>query len=160
MEIALPLAEPLPNASEPHPIAVLHDAPVMPLDAPQPAKPFRIADYAVKFTPERARECAKKRWDDKKAAQTAIEEQNPTNAIQDASKAYLTEQRDILRARIKRLSDLMDTETDPSKLDRLASAWAKLSDQERITDGRPLPGSRKPANEPSTKRKPFNMQVD
>lgn len=38
-------------------------------------------------------------------------------------------------------------ETDPQKLDRIASAQAKLAEQERILDGRPLPGSRRPGSE-------------
>jgi hypothetical protein len=45
-----------------------------------------------------------------------------------------------------RLDGLMSTATDPRDLDRLAAAWSKLAEQERILDGRPLPGSRRPTD--------------
>jgi len=54
------------------------------------------------------------------------------------------QQRDVIRARLDKISGLMETETDPRNLDRLAAAWSKLAEQERILDGRPLPGSRRP----------------
>lgn len=66
---------------------------------------------------------------------------------------FLSEQRDEMRARMKKLSALMNEEADPSKLDRLASAYAKLADSERILDGRPLPGSHRPASG-SARRQP------
>jgi hypothetical protein len=43
-----------------------------------------------------------------------------------------------------KLDKMIADEEDPQKLDRLASAQARLSEQERILDGRPLPGSRRP----------------
>jgi hypothetical protein len=49
-----------------------------------------------------------------------------------------------VRKHLDRLDELMMTETDPQKLDRLASAQARLAEQERILDGRPLPGSLRP----------------
>ncbi len=42
---------------------------------------------------------------------------------------------------------MMLKETDPQKLDRLASAQTRLAEQERIMSGRPLPGSRRPGKE-------------
>jgi hypothetical protein len=38
-------------------------------------------------------------------------------------------------------------ETDPASLDKLASASAKLSEQERLLADRPTPGSRRPPPE-------------
>src|ERR1700692_774653 len=64
---------------------------------------------------------------------------------------YLKDQRDAVRARMKRYETLMDAETDPSALDRLTSAWSRLAEQERILDGRPLPGSRRPTADRSVK---------
>jgi len=60
-------------------------------------------------------------------------------------------QRDEVRARMKRYEAMMDKETDASALDRLTSAWSRLAEQERILDGRPLPGSRRPAVEKPAK---------
>jgi hypothetical protein len=48
---------------------------------------------------------------------------------------------------LNRLDSMMAKEMDPQRLDRLASAQSKLSEQERILAGRPLPGSRKPLAE-------------
>lgn len=56
-----------------------------------------------------------------------------------------------VRKQLDRLDDMMFKEKDPQKLDRLASAQARLSEQERILDGRPLPGSRRPRPEKPTK---------
>jgi len=60
---------------------------------------------------------------------------------------WLERRRLRVRALIGRLDDMVGVETDAQKLDRLASAQAKLAEQERILDGRPLPGSRKPRPE-------------
>ena len=49
-----------------------------------------------------------------------------------------------VRKHLGRLNNLLDHETDPQKLDRLASATAKLCEVERILAGRPLPGSHRP----------------
>jgi len=49
-----------------------------------------------------------------------------------------------VREQLVKLDAMLAKETDPQKLDRLASAQARLSEQERILDGRPLPGSRRP----------------
>jgi hypothetical protein len=49
-----------------------------------------------------------------------------------------------VREQLNRLDSIMAKETDPQRLDRLASAQSKLSEQERILDGRPLPGQRRP----------------
>jgi hypothetical protein len=54
-----------------------------------------------------------------------------------------------VRKQLDRIDEMMANEDEPQALDRLASAYAKLSEQERILDGRPLPGSHRP-----TKPKP------
>jgi hypothetical protein len=61
-----------------------------------------------------------------------------------------------VRVQLDRLDEMMMKEKDPQRLDRIASAQAKLAEQERILDGRPLPGSRKPAaNKPDRQRPPM-----
>jgi hypothetical protein len=62
---------------------------------------------------------------------------------------YVGERLVRVRVQLDRLDKLMMTESDPQKLDRLASAQARLSEQERILDGRPLPGSRRPGKQKS-----------
>jgi hypothetical protein len=52
-----------------------------------------------------------------------------------------------VRDQLIKLDAMIMKETDPQKLDRLASAQARLSEQERIIAGRPLPGARRPAAE-------------
>jgi hypothetical protein len=50
-----------------------------------------------------------------------------------------------VRKQLDRLDNMIEAETDPAKLDRLASAQARLAEQERQLAGRPLPGSFRPA---------------
>jgi len=49
-----------------------------------------------------------------------------------------------VRAQLDKLDAWILSEKDPQKLDRLASAQAKLAEQERQLAGRPMPGSLKP----------------
>lgn len=52
-----------------------------------------------------------------------------------------------MREQLDRLDTMLLAEKDAQKLDRLASAQLRLSEQERILAGRPLPGSRRPGKE-------------
>lgn len=52
-----------------------------------------------------------------------------------------------VREQLAKVDRMILEETDPQRLDRLASAQLRLSEQERILDDRPLPGSRRPAQE-------------
>jgi hypothetical protein len=54
-----------------------------------------------------------------------------------------------VREQIDQLADMMKKEKDPARLDRLAAAFAKLSEVERQLAGRPLPGSLRPSGKPS-----------
>jgi hypothetical protein len=49
-----------------------------------------------------------------------------------------------VRAQLERLDQLLATEDNPQAIDRIASASARISEQERILSGRPLPGSQRP----------------
>jgi len=49
-----------------------------------------------------------------------------------------------VRSQLDKLDAWILSEKDPQKLDRLASAQAKLAEQERQLAGRPMPGSLKP----------------
>lgn len=57
-----------------------------------------------------------------------------------------------VRKQLDRLDRLMCEEADPQRLDRLASAQYRLSEQERILAGRPLPGSIRRKQEPEARR--------
>jgi hypothetical protein len=52
-----------------------------------------------------------------------------------------------VRAQLDRIDSMIQQEKDPQKLDRLAAASARLSDQEFALAGRPKPGNRKPGPE-------------
>ena len=65
---------------------------------------------------------------------------------------YQSKQLIRVREQIDMLSDKLTEamtadETDAGAIDRLANALNRLRDQERILDGRPLPGSKRPATE-------------
>lgn len=71
---------------------------------------------------------------------------------------YAKQRLACVRAQLKRVDEMMMTETDPSRIDRLASAQTRLSEQERILDGRPLPGSRKPAADKPARQRPAMVE--
>lgn len=48
------------------------------------------------------------------------------------------------RKQVRTVFEMLATETDPQKIDRLASALARLNEIERQLANRPLPGSWKP----------------
>ena len=66
-----------------------------------------------------------------------------------------------VREQIERLSDMLDEETDPQKLDRLACALGRVSEIERQLSNRPLPGSLRPPREdaPSVRPAPRSLPV-
>src|SRR6266481_10113914 len=96
----------------------------------------------MRFTPQNARENAVKALAVRKAnflaakvalkgnsvlAQAAPAVATESPAADQFSRARLAR----VRRQLSRLDDKMETETDPQKLDRLASAQARLAEQER-----------------------------
>ncbi len=57
---------------------------------------------------------------------------------------YISDRLARVRTQIDMLSDMLEAEEDPNKLDRLANAISRMSELERQLAGRPLPGSLKP----------------
>lgn len=53
-----------------------------------------------------------------------------------------------VREQLERLDRLASEEDDPKQLKALADATTRLSEQERLLAGRPLPGSRRPSADP------------
>lgn len=64
---------------------------------------------------------------------------------------FTTERIARVRRQLRMIDSLIDHERDPQRLDRLASAQLRLSEQERVLSGRPLPGSRRPGRERTTR---------
>jgi hypothetical protein len=73
--------------------------------------------------------------------------QSPQMYPLQAADSYVSERLSCVRLQLDRVDGMMMTEKDPQKLDRLASAQARLAEQERILNGRPLPGSMRPRPE-------------
>ena len=73
---------------------------------------------------------------------------------------YLVARLNRVRAQLDKLDRMMISELDPAKLDRIASAQARLAEQERILAGRPLPGSRKPAQDRPQRRQSITPEPD
>ena len=112
----------------------------------------------MRFTPLNARENAAKALASRRANYLAAKEaingqslqQPPPPAMAAESPAADQFSRARLarvRAELTRLDDLLKAETDPVKLDKLASALSRLAEQERQLAGRPLPGSLRPGPE-------------
>lgn len=103
------------------------------------------------FTPEKARAAALKRYENERVRLLELE-QGMAAVCQDTAQKpddYMLRRLTRVRGQLDRLDVMMQTETDPQKLDRLASAQAKLAEQERQLAGRPLPGSLRPSNRPT-----------
>ena len=65
--------------------------------------------------------------------------------------------RACVRKQLLKIDAMILKEQDPQKLDRLASANAKLSDLERVMSGRPLPGQLRPRASKSLKSDPSDV---
>lgn len=97
-------------------------------------------------------------WVKQQTAQDASQADQPSNVPatpqNDAQTASPRAQE--YETHLVRLREMLGNERDPNKIDRLASAIAKLEDVRRIAAGEPLPGSRRPGRE-STRRSPVSL---
>jgi hypothetical protein len=127
--------------------------------SPADAKPTRNH----LFTSANAKEMAA-RGNAAKARAKRQREENiaKANAIATLPPDEIYKNRRLVRVRkqLERLDDMMERERDPQKLDRLASAQARLSVQEFALAGRPMPGSRRPAREKPARRPCFVEPLD
>lgn len=87
-----------------------------------------------------AKALAKKQREEQLARANAI-------AIEPADEIYRSQRLARVRKQLEKLDEMIEKERDPQKLDRLASAQARLSVQEFALAGRPMPGSRRPGRE-------------
>lgn len=123
--------------------------PLEPIAEPLPRKLFIVSSNARAL----AALAHQSRRERKLAAIAKLEaKERQFGTLQEPAKdPFLIQQRDACRARLRELQDQMKAETDASKKDRLAAAYAKLAESERQFDGRPLPGSLRPAAEKRSK---------
>ena len=120
------------------------------------------------FSKENARQFSaighKKRWDAyreaKATGQLPIKGSKAQKPPEPVAQAILPEDADKypacrigrVRMQLDRFDAMLLVELDPQKIDRLASATAKLAEQERILRGCPLPGSHRPKATGTAKR--------
>jgi len=118
----------------------------------------KLAEMAL-FTAETAKIAAAKSWSAESARFQSPQE--PTQPALPPLQAdnYTVQKLVRVRVQLARLDDLLDSEDDPAKLDRLASAIARLSELERQLAGRPLPGSYRPMPERSSRNKGRSIEV-
>jgi hypothetical protein len=112
----------------------------------------------MRFTSQNARENAAKSHVIRHQNYLAAKEAKKGNSVLAQSAPAVAANRPILdafanerltrvRKQLSRLDDLLESETDPTKLDKLASALSRLAEQERQLANRPLPGSLRPGPE-------------
>jgi hypothetical protein len=103
------------------------------------------------FTKENAAEMAARALEARKQAEIMrLNGEPPKPLLPEEKYRILTLAR--TRKQIERLFEMMDECDDAQKLDRLASALARLNEQERQLAGRPLPGSLKPTQQIKPRR--------
>lgn len=127
---------------------------------PEPALTEPTETHIVRWNPETAKLAALKSIETRRAKKLAPK----PDQLKPVRDPYIIARLESVRTRMKQFDDLMAKEClkgsddesldmpDAQRLDRLASAWSKLAEQERILDGRPLPGSRKPGVEKAPKQ--------
>lgn len=120
----------------------------MPVDAEQPTPELKVltGKARTQFTPENAREMARRATEARKRKQAErlrrLNEPEPPPVAPDK---YVETQLACIRAQIDKLNRAIMRMVDAKKLHWLCGAVAKLREQERILDGRPLPGQLRPS---------------
>ena len=94
------------------------------------------------FTRENAAAMAKLSWESRNARPQA----NATATLDPApADAYIADRLSRVRRQLDRIDAMLEAEDDPQRMDRLAAASMRLSDQEFALADRPKPGNRRPA---------------
>ena len=101
----------------------------------------KIAATMPAFTTESATEAANK------SVLTRAERKRVAAELPQGLDFYTLKRLARTRKQIDSLSDMLEHEKDPAKIDRLASAIDRLAKHEHYLAGRPGPGNRKPAPE-------------
>lgn len=77
---------------------------------------------------------------------------NPAATLADSPNAYVSARLARVRKQLDKLDSMIEAETDPQKLDRLAAAQERLSRQEHDLAGRPHAGNLRPTARQSPPR--------
>lgn len=125
------------------------------LPAESPKTDGRGRSHHHHFTRENASDMARKATEAREKARKLRKGAGP----EDPAK-YIALRLSRTRAQLFRIDQLIETEQDPQKLDRLVSAQSRLSEQWRIFSGIPLPGSRRPGREKPTKNNSASGPLD
>jgi len=98
------------------------------------------------WTAEQAREYQAKAVE-ARAKNTAIRESERqlAAAVEQLQNDFPKSRLARVRSQLIRLDLMMEKETDPQRLDRIASAQVRLAEHERQLAGRPMPGSLRPS---------------
>ena len=103
----------------------------------------------MRFTRENAREFSRRgnlvRWSQPPPAPEPPRLPEPAIAIPHDD--FVNRKVLRVRAQIERVSQLLDKSDEPQAVDRFANALTRLYELERVLAGRPLPGSRRPAQD-------------
>lgn len=115
------------------------------------------APYMSRWTPDEARSAWQKSAQARKERAALTSLAHAAAPLPEPEPDYPTRRLFRVRAQLdlvdKRiLEEAVKPNPDGQLLNWLASAQERLSDQERCLDGRPLPGSRRPAPEPAAPR--------
>ena len=108
------------------------------------------------ITAATAREYAAKAVEAKKQAAIMREQGEPAKPLLPDEK-YRILRLSRVRRQLDKIDEMIASEPDPQKLDRLASAQMRLAEQERQLSGRSLPPTIRPAKS-SSKRPPPSIQ--
>lgn len=82
------------------------------------------------------------------ARQQLAEQEEQAKQLPEEASVYVSKRLVRVRLQLDRIDAMVLKEKDAQKLDRLASAQARLADQERKLAGRPDPGSYRPTQKP------------
>ena len=112
---------------------------------------YKISSENAREFAKLAHESRRRNLEQAKAEKQAEEERLKAleqQAIADMKNArvpcYFERRLARVRVQLDRLDEMMLREENPQAIDRLAAAAARLAEQERIMDGRPLPGQLRP----------------
>ena len=118
--------------------------PEMPATEPQTTDDAPINPNLRLFTSANAREMNARSHAAKRAKARDAAQPPPETPQAPSTDAFVSRRLARVRALLDDIDDQLAKARDPLDRERLARAANVLSEQERILDGRPLPGARKP----------------
>lgn len=100
------------------------------------------------------------RWRAERAKQAAAAIAPPPQPIiPEPDNSFAGRRLTRVREQLERLDRLAAEEDDPKQLKALADATTRLSEQERLLAGRPLPGSRRPSADPKGRKSDWWIEM-